>query len=286
MVALGFRLRRVGPDTLRHALGIAEYHSPRSQMMREIANPTMLHDGSGMGALMGCMSLFLAQDGFEGAPAITVEAPEAAPYWADLGRKWTVMENYIKPYPICRRAHAALDGLGQLMRDHALVADDIVQIRVNTFQQAACLFAGMPETTSQAQYSLGFALAVQAVHGHIGPDHISGAGLRDATVADILPRIVVSKYARHSSRFPTGRWSDVTLLFQDGRQLASGDIHARGGPEAPMMLDEGEQKFHATSGDLSPQRKDAIWAMRDAMLRPDVPSRTLLALLHAPSAPH
>ena len=32
-------------EQLRHALGIAEYHGPRSQMMREIANPSMLHDG-------------------------------------------------------------------------------------------------------------------------------------------------------------------------------------------------------------------------------------------------
>jgi hypothetical protein len=57
VAALGCRLRAC-PDTLRHALGIAEYHGPRSQMMREIANPTMLHDGSGMGALVGMMAAF------------------------------------------------------------------------------------------------------------------------------------------------------------------------------------------------------------------------------------
>ena len=46
----------LSPDQLRQALGIAEYHGPRSQMMREIATPTMLHDGSGMGALVGSMA--------------------------------------------------------------------------------------------------------------------------------------------------------------------------------------------------------------------------------------
>jgi 2-methylcitrate dehydratase PrpD len=80
VAALGCRLRGLRPDTLRHALGIAEYHGPRSQMMREIANPTMLHDGSGMGALTGMMAVLLAEDGFTGAPAITVEdAPPFGP---------------------------------------------------------------------------------------------------------------------------------------------------------------------------------------------------------------
>jgi 2-methylcitrate dehydratase PrpD len=57
------------------------------------------------------MAVLLAEDGFTGAPAITVEE-DAPPYWADLGQRWTVTENYIKPYPICRWAHAALDATG------------------------------------------------------------------------------------------------------------------------------------------------------------------------------
>ncbi len=49
VAALGYRLRGASPGQLCQALGIAEYHGPRSQMMREIANPTMLYDGSGRG---------------------------------------------------------------------------------------------------------------------------------------------------------------------------------------------------------------------------------------------
>jgi 2-methylcitrate dehydratase PrpD len=282
VASLGARLRGMGADQLRHALGIAEYHGPRSQMMREIANPTMLHDGSGMGAMVGAMSVLLAQDGFEGAPAITVEAPEVAAFWADLGRNWTIVENYIKPYPICRWAHAALDGLSQLCAAHGLSADDIETIEVNTFAQAASLFRGMPDTTSQAQYSLGFALAAQLVHGRIGPEHVSGPGLRDTKIAEILPRITVREVARHSDRFPLGRWSDVTLTLRDGRLLDSGDVYARGGPEAPMALSEVEAKFHAMSGALPDSRKAAIWAMRARLMDPDVRFAELLALLYAP----
>ena len=54
---------------LRHALGIAEFHAPRSQMMRCIDYPTMLKDGSGWGAMAGVSAAYLAADGFTGAPA-------------------------------------------------------------------------------------------------------------------------------------------------------------------------------------------------------------------------
>ncbi|MGI9462416.1 MAG: MmgE/PrpD family protein, partial [Aestuariivirgaceae bacterium] len=45
VAALGCRLMGSDADTLRQAIGIAEYHGPRSQMMREIDNPTKGHIG-------------------------------------------------------------------------------------------------------------------------------------------------------------------------------------------------------------------------------------------------
>ena len=278
VAALGCRLRGHGPDTLRHALGIAEYHGPRSQMMREIANPTMLHDGSGMGALVGSMAVLLAEEGFTGAPASTVE--DAPGIWADLGQRWTVPENYIKPYPICRWAHAALDALAGLMAQHALSAKDVARIEVGTFAQAAALFPGMPETTSQAQYSLSFALATLLVRGRIGPDEVTGAALRDPQVAALLPRIKITETPRHSARFPAARWSDVTLTLTDGRVLRSGDVHARGGPEAPMGPTEIQAKFARFAAPLGAARVEALWFWREAVQAHDRLFADLLALLH------
>ncbi|MFD2030049.1 MmgE/PrpD family protein [Ancylobacter dichloromethanicus] len=47
--ALGARLLKLSPAQTREALGTAEYHGPRSRMMRCIDHPTMLKDGSGWG---------------------------------------------------------------------------------------------------------------------------------------------------------------------------------------------------------------------------------------------
>lgn len=284
VAALGCRLRKLDPETLRHAFGIAEYHGPRSQMMREIANPTMLHDGSGMGALVGMMAVLMAEDGFAGAPALTVEAPEAAPHWADLADLWTIELNYIKPYPICRWAHAAIDALDGVMQAHGLSADDIATIHVRTFAQAAALFPGMPETSSQAQYSLRFALATRWIHGTIGPAQIDGAGLSDTRVAAALDKITVTEDARHSDRFPLARWSDVRVETTDGRGLESGDVHAKGGPEAPMDIAEVEAKFHTMAACLAAKRRTALWAQRNRLLEPGARFSDVLALVHGAPA--
>ena len=287
VAAIGCRLGDANPDQLRQAFGIAEYHGPRSQMMREIANPTMLHDGSGMGALVGSMAALMAKDGFTGAPAITVENEDAAQFWADLGEVWTIEQNYIKPYPICRWAHAALDALSGLMRAHGFHADDVANIKVNTFTESAALFPGMPATTSQAQYSLPFALATMLVHGRIGPDEITGAGLSDPQVAALLPRISVHEAVRHSERFPKGRWSDVTVELKDGRRLASGDVNARGGSEAPMDMHEVEAKFHIMASALPEPRRRAIWEMREQLMQPEAKLEELARLVRAPmEEPH
>ena len=147
----------------------------------------MLHDGSGMGAMTGVMAVYLARDGFTGAPAITVEDAGVAHYWADLGQDWTVERNYIKPYPICRWAHAAIDALARVMRTHGVTADQVAAIRVNTFREAAALYSDIPATTSQAQYSMHFALAAMLVHGRITAAEISGDALRDTRVHAIIP---------------------------------------------------------------------------------------------------
>jgi 2-methylcitrate dehydratase PrpD len=286
VAALGCRLRASSASQLRHAIGIAEYHGPRSQMMREIANPTMLHDGSGMGALVGSMAALMAMKGFTGAPAITVESDESAPYWADLGKVWTIEQNYIKPYPVCRWAHAAIDALSGLMRTHGFHSQDVTHIEVNTFAEAAALYPGMPTTTSQAQYSLPFALSVMLVRGHIGPEDISGAGLSDAAVAEVLPRITLREAKHHSERFPAGRWSDVTVTLRDGRQLASGDVHARGGPEDPMEMQEIEAKFQIMASSLGTARVAALWAMRARLLHSDTTFAELAALTRTPAEKH
>jgi 2-methylcitrate dehydratase PrpD len=270
VVAIAARLRGMKTEQLRQALGIAEYHGPRSQMMREIANPTMLHDGSGWGAMVGVSSAILAENGFTGAPAIIIEAEEVSQYWADLGSFWQMEHQYVKPYPICRWAHAAIDAVRQLILEHNLKHHDFKHIQVNTFHESACLFQGMPDDTSKAQYSLPFAVATMVAYGRIGVEHITGKGLSDSLVADIIGRVSVAETARHSDRFPQFRYADVVVTLADGRVLESGDVHARGGPESPMDRDEVIAKFMEFSSPcIGIERAEKIRDATLGLVKPD-----------------
>ena len=246
--ALGARALALDGERTRHALGIAEYHGPRSQMMRCIDHPTMLKDGSGLGALVGVQAAYLAADGFTGAPALTVEQPEVAGTWADLGHRWRILEQYFKPYPVCRWGQPAVEAALSVVRGHDLLAADIDHVEVTTFHEATRLAARLPDDTEQAQYSLPFPVAAALVYGTVGPDQVGGDGVRDPAVLRLSRSMVLSESEDFNRRFPAERWAQVTLQLRDGRRITSEPATARGDAATPLSDDEISAKFHGLAG--------------------------------------
>jgi 2-methylcitrate dehydratase PrpD len=80
----------------------------------------MVKDGSGWGAFSGVTAGFLAADGYTGAPAVTMEAPEVADLWSDLGQRWRILEQYEKAYPVCRWAQPAVEAVAAWLEDEPL----------------------------------------------------------------------------------------------------------------------------------------------------------------------
>jgi 2-methylcitrate dehydratase PrpD len=243
VVATAARLMHLPAEQLREALGIAEYHGPRGQMMRVIDHPTMLHDGSAFGALAGASAVSLAQMGFTGAPAITVEAEEVTRFWQDLGQSWAVTRHYIKPYPVCRWTHCLIDGALLLKRKHGIESRDIAAIELTAFHESTRLYREVPLTTPVAQYAVVFPVAAALVRGRVGVEEIAGQGLTDPEAARLVGLTTVKEGKQYSERFPVGRWGDVTVVMKDGRRLNSGELNARGGPENPLSEDEIRAKY-------------------------------------------
>ena len=276
---MGARLLGLGRDGLRQAIGIAEYHGPRSQMMREIDNPSMLHDGSGWGALAGVTAALLAARGFTGAPAVTVEAPETAAHWSSLGTEWLTLEQYIKPYPVCRWAHALVDGALALRAEHGLTAGMVAAVELRTFHESARLATDMPRDTARAQYSLPFPVAAALVRGRVGPDEVLGSGLGDPAIERLVGVTTVIEEDTYNQRFPAGRWGDVTLVLVDGRRLRSGEVNARGGRGDPLSRDEIVAKFRGFAEPVvGPDRARAIEAAIFSLHEADADLDTLIGL--------
>ena len=214
----------------REAIGIAEYHGPRSQMMRCIDAPTMVKDGSGWGAMAGVSAGYLAQDGFTGAPAITMEDPALNRFWSDLGQNWYVEQQYIKLYPVCRWAQPAAEGVIALVQEHGITTDQIVKIKVESFHEAKRLNV-IPTNTEQAQYSLPFSVAVALIYGTISVAHITNNGLTNKDVLNLSKLVEISETDEFNSAFPVKRFARVHLVLKSGKVLSSEKTEAQGDPE-------------------------------------------------------
>ena len=266
--------RRMGLncEQTRHALGIAEYHGPRSQMMRAIDHPTMIKDGSGWGAMAGVSAGLLAADGFTGAPAITVEAEYAkepiAQYWEGLGSDFKVMIHYFKPYAVCYWAQPAIAGALQLQRDHGLRTSDIAAIKVYTFHEASRLAMRYPQATDEAQYSMPFPVAAALVHGRLFYDELSGDNLHHPEVLRLSSLVELIEDDYFNARFPEFRLSRVVLETTDGRSFDTGVVKPLWDLSKPATDDDLLTKFRALMNAYLPAQRaealeQAIWNIEE-----------------------
>lgn len=263
IAAMSARILNLNYEQYREAIGIAEYHGPRSQMMRCIDAPTMLKDGSGWGAMAGVSAAYLAQSGFTGAPAITIEGREE---FSDLGSRWTALEQYFKPYPVCRWAQPASDAAKEVMDTNGFDYNEIEAIDVTSFHEATRLAIGHPRDTEQAQYNLPFAVAAMLVFGQLGGREIGPMGLNSADVKALMERISLRESADYNQKFPDERWAHVSITLKDGRSFKSAPSVGFGNAENPLSDAFLNRKFDGFlnaigAKDRGDQIKSLAWSL-------------------------
>lgn len=257
--ALGVRALGLDHAAGASALGAAEFHAPRGLMMRVIDQPSMLKDGSQMGAFAGVAGVLLARDGFRAGAAELIESDDVADLWADLGECWRIEEQYFKPYPVCRWAQPALEAAAKLIPD--IAADDVARIRVRTFKEAARLAGHAPKTGDAAQYAIAFPIAAIWRHGRLGAEELTGAALNDPGTLALASRIELVAEDRFDARFPAERWCELEVETTDGRVLRSGETTTRGDPDSPLSDAEIAAKARTLIAPaLSPDRIERLIA--------------------------
>jgi len=240
--AISAHILGLNADQTDHAIGIAEYNAPRSQMMRNIDYPTMVKDGSGWGAMVGVDAAYQALAGFTGAPALTVVSDEVAAIWQDLGQHWYMQEQYIKPYPVCRWAQPAIAAALSLSQQHALTTDDIAKVEVHTFHEGTRLFAGIPENSEQAQYGISFPVAVALTRGTVSAQDVY-TGFAQAELQAMTSKVNLIEHEPYNQVFPAERWAHVSIHLTDGSKLDSAPMEATGDPHIPLSDAIMQEKF-------------------------------------------
>ena len=89
---------------------------------------------------------------------------------AGLGKNFNILGLYFKPYPCCRWNHAALDGIGDILRRHGWDASDVAEVKVGVAREVVeDLGNDAPSNLVDAEFCLPYAAAMMLLGITPGP---------------------------------------------------------------------------------------------------------------------
>jgi 2-methylcitrate dehydratase PrpD len=164
---------------------------------------------------------------------------------ADLGSDWTLAHNSFKSFPVCRWMHTALEACAEVVAAQGLAAAEIEQVTVHTSRGMMRDFmVYAPATMVDAQFSLPFAIAAQALGIAPGADWYRAETLRHADVLSFACRVVATVDPEVDALMtgPMRRPAAHVTLRARGADFASRLIEfPSGSAESPI----GEASVHA-----------------------------------------
>lgn len=254
--AVAAKLMGLDKETVKHALGIADYHAPNLPMMRDIDHPAMVKHGIGWGAMNGIVSAELAQRGFTGIPSI-LGFQEYHDWIATLGSEYIMVEGVtFKRWSSCAWGHPAMYATLKVVEENDVQVKEIVHLRVHTFHEGWRLSQRRPESTEEAQFSIKWPLATLLLDGQVGPDQVLERRFNDEAVKALVDKIEIVQdpevermyrlFCTSVDQDPDARFtSRVEIALTDGRVLDSGLVD-----RGDTRLDDAalEKKFRWLTG--------------------------------------
>jgi 2-methylcitrate dehydratase PrpD len=262
-----------------HALGSAGTQAAGVwEFLRDAADSKQLHTAKA--AADGLLAAYLARDGFTGAARILEgERGLAAGMSTDadpaeltgaLGERWAVLETSFKFHASCRHTHPAADALLEAMGEHRLDADRIARVRARVHQAAIDVLGPItdPRTVHQSKFSMGFVLALIAVHGRAAVADFTDERLGDPEVRRFLDRVEMVLDPEVDAAYPA-RWIGlVDVETVDGERFTTRVDVPKGDPGNALSrreLEDKARRLAAFAGGASPEEVGRIigraWAL-------------------------
>ena len=275
------RLLKLDAKRMQHSLGSAGTQAAGLwEFLRDAADSKQLH--AAKAAADGLLSAYTARDGFTGAHDILTGTqgmaagmssdPDPRCLTSGLGQRWALNDTSFKVHASCRHTHPSADALLAVMREERIAAKDITTVTAHVHQSAMDVLGPVkdPETIHQSKFSMGFVLALIALHGHADLDDFTEGALSDQQIRAFHDRVEMAFDPDIDRAYPSRWMGRVTVRIRDGRELEKRIASPKGDPENTLPRQEIEAKalrLAAYSGGASPQEMRGviarIWRLRD-----------------------
>jgi len=259
--AAGAVLMKFDKESAANALGIAGSHSAGLiEYTKTGGSVKRIH--SAIAAQAGVRAAMFAQAGITGPHSIlegekgfckTFGGPEVdiTRLTEDLGTRFHLLDNGLKPHSCCHLIHAHLDALDVVRSKADISPDNVKSIKAATNSQQILSHIGSiiePADILGAQFSLPFSLAMRLHHGGTGV--AGGNGFWDYLEVDLKdPKLLKTARKVECVVADTNKWSDVDkgagleVELTDGRVIKDVVPFSKGLPENPMTPAEVREKF-------------------------------------------
>ncbi|WP_135823704.1 MmgE/PrpD family protein [Halorussus ruber] len=268
------RLRGLDWETTARALGTAEYHAPRTPIMRGVERPGMTKDGIGWGAYAGTAAVDLAEAGFTAAGTVFDE--EGVSATEDLGDHCYLTTGYLKPYPCCRWAQPGVEAVLDLRNSREISPESVETIRVHTFEAATHLGTRRPESVEAAEYSYPYPVAAALARGEFTPAELGTSRREEESVLALADRVEMVVDSDLEARFPAECLARVELVLSDGEgETVSSDVtRAKGAKERP--LSDAERRAKAADLFEGPLSSGTVEWVEETLASPSASVEELL----------
>jgi len=266
---------------LANAISLAGSLLPISPYEAALRGATVKDLYGGWPNLLGVMAAELARRGM-GGPRTLVEGTrgigqclldrpfataEGEAVLAELGTRYEILHTYFKPYASCRAPHPALSVLEELQREHAIIADEIESVKVETYPYAVALSQESDDDSEiSARWDIPYNVAALLLWGAVGPEHFDATHRDDARLRALMARVRVRVGEEFAN--PVVRGARVVVRMHDGRCLESSCQIARWDEADPPSDHELEDKFKALTARCLPEARiqslmELIWTLEE-----------------------
>jgi len=212
----------------------------------------------GDAARRGLVAAVLAKRGMSGASNI-LEGPRGFCYTLadkvdlsatlqDLGTKFAIMNQYLKPYPSCRHTHATIDAVRAILKNRPIEVDDLDSVTIYLNEHAAAIAVSAPTSYVGVRFSQQFAAAVTFLTGQATLNQFSEAMTKDTNVEKLLGKITIKVDPILDSAWPEKWSSRVEARLKTGESIVQQIDYPKGEVNNPMDEAELMEKYRSLLG--------------------------------------